>query len=66
MASLFAGFLQSTFVAVSFAGAGYLFKMFDKNGYEEEMKRHNIASENLAKAKKEFNEKEIKQHDRIQ
>ena len=64
--ALVAGALQTTFAAVSFAGAGYLFKMFDKNGYEEEMKRHNKAVENLAKAKEEFYEKEIKRHDRIQ
>ena len=46
MASLVGGFLQTTFAAVSFAGAGYLFKMFDKSGYEQEMKRHNLAVEN--------------------
>ena len=38
-------FLQTTFAAVSFAGAGYLFKLFDSNGYEEEMKRHHLAVE---------------------
>ena len=57
--SLFGGFLQTTFAAVSFAGAGYLFKFFDSNGYEKEMKRHNLAMEQLQKAKDEFN-KEIK------
>ena len=66
MASLVGGFLQTTLAAVSFAGAGYLFKMFDKNACEEEMKRHNLAVEQLVKAKEEFNEKEIKKHDRIQ
>ena len=58
-------FLQTTFVAVSFAGAGYLFKLFDSNGYEKEMKHHNLAMEQLAKAKEEFNDKEIKRQDRI-
>ena len=52
-------FLQTTFAAVSFAGAGYLFKLFDSNGYEEEMKRHDLAMEELEKAREEFNEKEI-------
>ena len=65
MASLVAGALQTTFAAVSFAVAGYLFKMFDKNGYEQEMKRHNLAMEELQKAREEFNEKEIKRNDRI-
>ena len=63
--ALFASALQTTFAAVSFAGAGYLFKMFDSNGYEQEMK-HNLAVEELQKAKEEFNEKEIKRRGRIQ
>ena len=58
--ALVGGFLQTTFAAVSFADAGYLFKMFDSNGYEEEMKRHNLAMQQLQKAKDEFDEKEIK------
>ena len=64
--ALVGGFLQTTFAAVSFAGAGYLFKMFDKNGYEQEVKRHNEALEKLQKEKEEFNEKEEKRQDRIQ
>ena len=59
MASLVGEFLQTTFAAVSFAGVGYLFKMFDKNGYEQEMKRHILAVEELQKAKEEFNKKEV-------
>ena len=59
-------FLQTTLAAVSFTGAGYLFKLFDSNGYEQEMKRHNLAMEQLEKVREEFNEKEIKRNDRIQ
>ena len=58
--ALVGGFLRTTFAALSFAGAGFLFKMFDSNGYEEEMKRHNLAMQQLQKAKDEFDEKEIK------
>ena len=61
-----AGFIQTTFVAISFAGAGYLFKLFDKNGYEQEMKRHNRALQKLAFEKEEFYEMEVKKHDRVQ
>ena len=61
-----AGFIQTTFAAVSFAGAGYLFKMFDKNGYEQEMKRHNKALEKLASEKEKFYEMEVRKHDRVQ
>ena len=65
MASLVGSFLQTTFAAVIFAGAGYLFKSFDKNGYEAKIKRHNKALEDLAKAKETFYQNEVKQRDRI-
>ena len=61
-----ATFIQTTFAAISFAGAGYLFKMFDKNGYEQEMKRHNRALEKLASEKEKFYEMEVRKYDRIQ
>ena len=66
MASIVRSLLQTTFAAVSFAGAGYLFKAFDKSGYEAEVKRHNKALEELAKAKEAFYQNEVKEHDRIQ
>ena len=34
---------------IAFTGDGELFRMFDKNGYEQEMKRHNLAQEQLQK-----------------
>ena len=58
--------LQTSFAALSFAGAGYLFKFFDKNGYSEEMKRHNLALEKLTRDKEKFYEEEVKAHDREQ
>ena len=61
-----ASFIQTTFAVISFAGAGYLFKMIDKNVYEEEIKRHNKAIEELVKAKENFYEDEVRRHDRIQ
>lgn len=42
--------------AVAFTGSGYLFKSLDKNGYEAEMKRHNLAQEELQKASTEWEE----------
>ena len=41
---------------LAFSGSGYLFKAFDKNGYAEEMKRHNLAQEQLQKASVEWEE----------
>ncbi len=66
MTSALAAGGQSIFTALSFGGAGYLFKMFDKNGYEKEIKRHNLATEALVKAKEKFYEEEIKRKDKLQ
>ena len=54
------------FNALAFAGAGYLFKMIDKNGYEKEMKRHNLAMEELTKAKEKWYENQVEKKNRIQ
>jgi Skp family chaperone for outer membrane proteins len=51
MASAVAGGL---FNAFAFAGAGYLFKYFDKNGYAEEAKRHNMAMEALTAEREKY------------
>jgi hypothetical protein len=40
--------------AFAFTGSGYLFKMLDKNGYEKEIKTHNLAQEKLQKATAEW------------
>ena len=50
MTAIAGSVFQTTFAATSFAGAGFLFKMFDKNGYAKEIKRPNEAFESLAKA----------------
>ncbi len=57
---------QSIFTALSFAGAGYLFKTFDKNGYEKEIKRHNSGTEALVKVKEKFYKEEVKRKDKLQ
>ena len=54
------------FNALAFAGAGYLFKMIDKNGYEKEIKRHNLAMEKLAKAKEKWYEKQVEKKNKKQ
>ena len=56
MASVVAG---GIFNAVAFAGAGYVFHKLDKNAYEDEMKRHNLAMEKLQKAKEKWYEKTV-------
>ena len=56
MASVVAGGL---FNAVAFAGAGYVFHKLDKKGYEDEMKRHNLAMEQLTTAKEKWYEKTV-------
>ena len=52
--------------ALAFAGAGFLFKSIDKNGYEDEMKRHNQAMEKLTAAKEKWkSEKQVENKNRI-
>ena len=62
MASVVAGVL---FNAVAFAGAGYVFKSLDKNGYEAEMVRHNLAVETLQKKKEEWYEKTVEKKNKV-
>ena len=45
----------------AFAFAGYLFKITNSDGYAKEIKRHNLAMEQLARARQEWNQKEIEQ-----
>ncbi len=47
------------FNAVAFAGAGYLFQKFNKDGYGEETRRHDLALEKLEKARQEWNQKDM-------
>ncbi len=43
----------------AFAGAGYLFKIINREGYGDEIKRHNLAMEQLTSAQQAWNQKEI-------
>ena len=58
MASVVGGGL---FNAVAFAGAGYVFHKLDKKGNEDEMKRHNLAVEQLQAAREKWYEKNRRQ-----
>jgi uncharacterized protein YhaN len=62
MASAVAGGL---FNAFAFAGAGYLFKMFDKNGYAEEAKRYNMAMEDLTAEREKYLEEVTDRRNKI-
>ena len=62
MASVVAGGL---FNAVAFAGAGYVFHKLDKKGYEDEMKRHNLAMEQLTAAKEKWYEKTVEKKNKV-
>ncbi|CAB4031809.1 Hypothetical predicted protein [Paramuricea clavata] len=46
-------------------GAGYLFKMFDKNGYAEEAHRHNIAMENFTAEREKYLEEVTDRRNKI-
>ena len=62
MASVVAGGL---FNAVAFAVAGYVFHKLDKKGYEDEMKRYNLAVEQLQAAKEKWYEKTVEKKNKI-
>ena len=62
MTSVVAG---GIFNAVAFAGAGFLFSKLNHNGYEDEIKRHNKALEDLAKAKQSWVERETARKNKI-
>ena len=57
--------LGGLFNAVAFAGAGYLFQHINKDGYEKETKRHDLAMERLNKAQQEWNQKDIERQEKI-
>ena len=56
---------MTMFAGIAFSLSGYVFHKIDKGGYEEEMKRHNRALENLSKAREQFYEEEVKKKDRM-
>ena len=62
MAGMVAGGL---FNAIAFAGAGYVFHKFDKNGYEKEMKRHKEAMEKLSRDKEKWYEKTVEKKNKM-
>ena len=62
MASVVAGGL---FNAVAFAGASYVFHKLDKKSYEDEIKRHNLAMEQLTAAKEKWYEKTVEKKNKI-
>ena len=55
----------SLFAAFAFSGAGYLFRLINKNGYSEEIKRHNKAMEDLSRAREQWYEEETRRKDEI-
>ena len=65
MASVAGNLLMATFSAIAFSGAGVLFHRLDKGDYEQEMKRHNRALENLSKAREKFYQEEVRKKDRM-
>ena len=63
MASMVVGGL---FNAVAFAGAGFLFSKLNHSGYQNEIKRHNLALEKLSAAKQKWYEKETARKNNIE
>ena len=56
---------SGVFNALAFAGAGYLFKLLDGNGYKNEIKRHDLAMEKLTQARELWYQNEVSKKDQI-
>ena len=56
---------MTMFAGIAFSLSGFVFHKLDKGGYEQEIKRHNRALENLSKAREQFYEEEVKKKDRM-
>ena len=54
------------FNAFAFAGAGFLFNKLNHSGYKDEIKRHNLALEQLSAAKQKWYEKEVARKNEIE
>ena len=54
------------FNAFAFAGAGFLFSKLNHSGYKDEIKRHNLALEQLSKDKQLWYEKEVARKNEIE
>ena len=54
------------FNAFAFAGAGFLFSKLNHSGYKDEIKRHNLALEQLSVAKQKWYEKEVARKNEIE
>ncbi len=53
------------FNVLAFAGAGFMFSKFNKDRYEKETRRHDLAMEQLTRAQQEWNQKDIERQEKI-
>ena len=65
MTSLIPSAAGGLFNAFAFAGAGYLFQKLNKDGFNEETKRHNLALEKLERARQAWNQKDIERQEKL-
>ena len=54
------------FNAFAFAGAGFLFNKLNHSGYKDEIKRHNLALEQLSRDKQQWYQEEVERKNEIQ
>lgn len=58
--------LSAVVNALAFTGASYTFRQLDKKGSLEELKRHNLATEKLSRAKEKWYERETERKNKIE
>lgn len=66
MVSLAVSGVQTLFAGFAFAGAGTLMHSLEPNAYAAESKRHNLAMEQLSRAKEKWYENQVEHKNKIQ
>ena len=65
MAGTLGQMAMTVFAGFAFSASGFVMHKLDKSGYLDEVRRHDLAEENLSKAREQFYQEEVRKKDRI-
>ena len=66
MSGTLAQMAMTVFAGFAFSASGFVMHKLDKSGYLDEVRRHDLALENLSKAREQFYQEEVRKKDRIE
>ena len=66
MAGTLGQMAMTVFAGFAFSASGFIMHKLDKSGYLDEVRRHDLALENLSKAREQFYQEEVRKKDRIE